>query len=42
MSILRERLNSFKENNLQTVLESNKSDIELIALYAHPNDSNHL
>ena len=31
-----------KKNTLQTVQEWNKSDIELIALYVHPNDSNHL
>ena len=31
-----------KKNNLQTVQEWNKSDIKLIALYVHPNDTNHL
>ena len=29
-----------KKNHLQTVQEWNKSDIELIALYVHPNDTN--
>ena len=40
MRLLRERLSDFRESNLQTVQEWTKSDIELIALYVHPKNSN--
>ena len=36
MLLLRERLSDFRENHLQTVLERNKSYIELMVLYVHP------
>ena len=36
MWLLREKLSDFRENNLKTVQEWNKSYIELIALYVHP------
>ena len=39
---LRERLSDFRKNDLQTVQEWTKSYIELIALYVHPKNSNHL
>ena len=42
MWLLRERLSDFRESNLQTVQEWTKSYIELIALYVHPKNSNHL
>ena len=40
MRLLSERLRDFRESNLQTVQEWAKSDIELIALYIHPKNSN--
>ena len=42
MRLLRERLRDFRENNLQTVQEWNKSYVELIVSYVHPKNSNHL
>ena len=42
MWLLRERSSDFRESNLQTVQEWTKSYIELIALYVHPKNSNHL
>ena len=42
MWLFRERLSDFTKNNLQTAQEWTKSYIELIALYVHPKNSNHL
>ena len=42
MCLLRERLNDFKEKHFTNSPRVKQSDIELIALYVHPNDSNQL